>query len=157
NIATAASALWINTFINLSVPLGIWGISRAMGMYVQRSEEDALTGLLNRRAFTDPVSSRLGNPPPAHTRLSRVRVDLGNLKRLNDAHGHSAGDSVLRAVAALLREHSPADAVICRAGGEEFLVALTSVTSDVSPLATQFCTALAGVSPNITASIGSAS
>ena len=60
-------------------------------------------------------------------------------------------------MAGLLREHTPDDAVLCRAGGEEFLVALTSVTSDVRPLITQFCTALDGIFPRITASIGTAS
>ncbi|SRR5271166_87855 len=90
NIATAASALWINTFLNVSVPLGIWGMSRAMGTYAQRSEEDDLTGLLNRRAFTDAVSNRLANPPAAHTHLAVVMVDLDNFKRVNDTHGHLA-------------------------------------------------------------------
>jgi diguanylate cyclase (GGDEF)-like protein len=154
NPATAASAFWINAFLNLSVPLGIWGMSRAIEMYAQRSEEDALTGLLNRRAFTDAVSNRLANPPPAHTHLAMAMVDLDNFKRINDTHGHLVGDRALRAVAELLREHTPSDAVICRAGGEEFLVALTAVTSDVRPLTTQFCTALAGLCPKITASIG---
>jgi diguanylate cyclase (GGDEF)-like protein len=157
NIATAASALWIVTFLNLSVPLGIWGMSRAMGMYVQRSEEDALTGLLNRRAFADAVSSRVANPPPAHTHLAMLMVDLDNFKRINDTHGHLAGDRALRAVADLLREHTPTDAVICRAGGEEFLVALTAVTWDVRPLTAQFRGALAGLLPRITASVGIAS
>jgi diguanylate cyclase (GGDEF)-like protein len=157
NFATAASAFWLSTFLNLSVPLGIWGMSRAMGMYALRSEEDALTGLLNRRAFTDAVRHRLTNPPPAHTHLAVVMVDLDNFKRINDTHGHSAGDRALQAVAELLRQHTPADAVICRAGGEEFLVALTSVITDVGPLAARFCTALAELSPKITGSIGTAS
>jgi diguanylate cyclase (GGDEF)-like protein len=157
NLATAASAFWLTTFLNLSVPLGIWGISRAMGTYVQRSEKDALTGLLNRRAFTDAVRNRLTDPPPGHAHLAVVMVDLDNFKRINDTHGHSAGDHALQAVAELLREHTPADALICRAGGEEFLVALTAVTSDVGPVAAQFCAALAGLSPKITASVGTAS
>jgi diguanylate cyclase (GGDEF)-like protein len=157
NIATAASALWINTFLNLSVPLAIWGMSRAMGTYVQRSEEDPLTGLLNRRAFTDAVGHRLADPPPAHTHLAVVMVDLDNFKRINDTHGHLAGDHALRAVAGLLREHAPADAVLCRAGGEEFLVALTAGTPDVRPLATRLCNALAGLLPKLTASVGIAS
>jgi diguanylate cyclase (GGDEF)-like protein len=156
SVATAASAFWINAFLNLSVPLGIWGVSRAMEMYVQRSEKDALTGLLNRRAFTDAVIERLMNPPPGHAHLAVLMVDLDNFKRVNDTHGHSTGDRALQAVAGLLRQHTPTDAVLCRAGGEEFLVALTSVTTDVGPLAAQFCAALAGLSPKITASIGTA-
>lgn len=157
NMATAASAFWINFFLNVSVPLGIWGMSRAMGMYAQRSEEDALTGLLNRRAFTDAVSNRLTSPPLTHTHLAVVMVDLDNFKSINDTHGHVAGDRTLRAVAKLLREYTPADAVICRAGGEEFLVALTVGTPDVRPLTEQVCAALAGLFPKITASIGIAS
>lgn len=157
NMATAASALWINVFLNMSVPLGIWGMVRAMGTYARRSEEDGLTGLLNRRAFTDAVRHRLQNPPPAHTHLAVVMVDLDNFKSINDTHGHAAGDRALQAVAQLLREHAPADAVICRAGGEEFLAALTTGTPDVRPLTERFCRALVGLCPRITASIGIAS
>jgi diguanylate cyclase (GGDEF)-like protein len=157
SLAAAASAFWLNTFLNFWLPLGIWGMSRAMGTYAVRSEEDALTGLLNRRAFTEAVSNRLANPPPTHSHLVVVMVDLDNFKRINDTHGHSAGDRALRDVADLLRGHAPADAVICRAGGEEFLVALTSATADVGPLATEFCIALGELSPKVTASVGTAS
>jgi diguanylate cyclase (GGDEF)-like protein len=157
NVATAASAFWVINFINLSIPLAIWGISRAMGTYVQRSEEDPLTGLLNRRAFTDAVTHRLVHSPPAHAYLAVVMIDLDNFKRINDTHGHSVGDRALQAVAGSLRAHTPGDAIICRAGGEEFLVALTSVASDIGPLAAEFCVAFAELSPKITASIGTAS
>lgn len=157
NVASAASAFWLNTFLNLWLPLGIWGIARAMGTYALRSQEDPLTGLLNRRAFTEAVSSRLTDSPQDHTHLAMVMVDLDNFKRINDTLGHSAGDRALCDVADLLRERTPSGAVLCRAGGEEFLIALTSETPDVSPLATEFCTALAGLSPQITASIGTAS
>jgi diguanylate cyclase (GGDEF)-like protein len=157
NVAAAASTFWLNAFLNFWLPLGIWGISRAMGTYAVRADEDALTGLLNRRAFTDAVGNRLANPPPAHTHLAVVMVDLDNFKRINDTYGHSEGDQTLRAVADLLRGRAPADAVICRAGGEEFLVALTSDSRDVESLAAELCTALAELSPMVTASIGTAS
>ena len=155
-IATAAAALWISAFLNLSVPLGISGMLRAMRVYVQRSENDALTGLLNRQAFTRAVGNRLADPPSGHTHLAVVMLDLDNFKRINDTQGHSAGDCALRAVAQLLREQSPADAVVCRAGGEEFLIALTGVIPDVVRLAAHYCTALAALSPKMTASIGTA-
>lgn len=156
NVATAASAFWVNALLNLSVPLGIWMMSCAMETYVQRSEQDSLTGLLNRRAFTDAVRNRLANPTSAHTHLAVVMVDLDNFKSINDTHGHSTGDRVLQEVAGLLREHTPADAMVSRAGGEEFLIALTTTSSDVSGLGAQICTALAERSPMITASIGTA-
>lgn len=154
NVAAAISAFWLISFLNLSVSLAVWGMSRAMGMYAQRSGEDALTGLLNRRAFTETVRNRLANPPRVHTHLVMAMIDLDDFKRINDTHGHPAGDHALRAVAELLREHTPTDAAICRAGGEEFLIALTCTTSDAGPLAAGICAAIARVSPKITASIG---
>jgi diguanylate cyclase (GGDEF)-like protein len=51
-------------------------------------------------------------------------VDLDDFKRVNDTRGHPAGDRALLAVAELLRRHSPPTAAICRAGGEEFLIAM---------------------------------
>lgn len=157
SVAAALSAFWVINFVNVSVLLGAWGMARAMGGYERRSEEDALTGLLNRRAFTEMVSDRLADPPRAHTHLSVVMVDLDKFKRINDTLGHSVGDHVLRAVGELLLEHAPSDAVICRAGGEEFLIALTCVPSDVEPLAARICAAVTGLSPHMTASIGTAS
>jgi diguanylate cyclase len=157
SVAAAISAFLLINFLSVSVLVGAWGMSRAMGGYRQRSEEDPLTGLLNRRAFTEIVSDRLVDPPRGHTHLTVVMMDLDNFKRINDTHGHPVGDDALRAVSGLLVEHTPADAVVCRAGGEEFLVALTCVTSDVEPLAARICAAVTSLSLQMTASVGTAS
>ncbi len=156
-VAAAIAAFWLITFVNASVLLGAWGMSQAMGGYAQRSKEDALTALLNRRAFVETVGSRLADPCRAHTHLTVVMLDLDNFKRINDTHGHCVGDDALRAVGGLLIEHAPDDAVICRAGGEEFLIALTCATYEIEPLAARICAALTGLSPKMTASIGTAS
>ncbi|ORW94284.1 hypothetical protein AWB92_10975 [Mycobacterium sp. IEC1808] len=156
-IAAAIAAFWLITFVNVSMVLGAWGMSQAMGGYAQRSEEDALTGLLNRRAFVETVGNRVANASRAHTHLTVVMLDLDNFKRINDTHGHCVGDDALRAVSGLLIEHTPPDAVVCRAGGEEFLIALTCATSEIEPLAARICAALTGLSPKMTASIGTAS
>jgi diguanylate cyclase (GGDEF)-like protein len=153
----AVAAFWLINFVNLAVALGFWGMSRAIRTYAHRSDQDSLTGLLNRRALAHAVGDRVAHPPQMHTRLGVMMVDLDNFKGLNDTHGHPAGDDALRRVARLLREHTPADAIICRAGGEEFLIALTAVSFDMRTLATGICTAIAGLSPMITASIGTAS
>ncbi len=156
DFATAAAAFWLIWFPNFSVPLIIWGMSQAMGTYVQRAEEDPLTGLLNRRAFTEAIAVRLVDHSPAHTHLAVMMLDLDDFKRINDTHGHLAGDHLLRVVAGLLSEYSPADAIVCRAGGEEFLIALTCAIDDVAPLAALFCGAVASHPSGITASIGTA-
>jgi diguanylate cyclase (GGDEF)-like protein len=157
DLITATAAFWLLNFLNVSVPLAIYGMSRVIGVYAQLSAEDPLTGLLNRRAFIDAVTYRLGTPPPGHTHLAVAMVDLDNFKRINDTHGHSVGDRALRAVAKLLREHAPADAIICRAGGEEFLIALTCMTSEIRALSARICTAVASLSLAVTASIGTVS
>jgi diguanylate cyclase len=156
DVTAAAATFWLISFLNVSVSSGVCGMSRAMRTYAERSEEDSLTGLLNRRAFSETVGYRLADPLLPHTHLAVVMVDIDNFKRINDTHGHPAGDHALRAVAELLREHAPADAILCRAGGEEFLIALTCVASDVKALAAQLCTAIGTLSLNLTASVGTA-
>ncbi len=111
---------------------------------------------MNRRAFTEAVPVRLVNHDAAHTYLAVMMLDLDDFKGINDTHGHSAGDRLLQVVAGLLRDHSPADAIVCRAGGEEFLIALTCTFDDVAPLASRFCGAVARHPSGITASIGTA-
>jgi diguanylate cyclase len=154
---TAVAAFWLIWFLNLSVPLSIRGMSRAMGSYAMRSEADPLTSLLNRRAFTDAISHQLTGSADT-LNLTLLMVDLDDFKRVNDTYGHPAGDRALLAVADLLRRHSPPTAEICRAGGEEFLVAMVSTRQfDVQPMAARLCAAIAELPHDITASIGTTS
>jgi diguanylate cyclase (GGDEF)-like protein len=156
-LQSALTAFWLVWFLNVSVPLVIWGVTQAMGFYAVRSESDPLTGLLNRRGFVDAVSAFIAAPESGAATLTVHMVDLDDFKRINDTHGHPVGDEVLRAVADLLREHAPT-ATICRAGGEEFLIASLSASSvDGRPLGVRICAAIAELSHAMTASIGSAS
>ncbi|OBA91535.1 hypothetical protein A5662_22005 [Mycobacteriaceae bacterium 1482268.1] len=152
--AAAASAFWVIWLLNVVVPLAIRGTTRAMGQYAIRSDEDPLTGLLNRRGFGEAVDSALVSARPEDTHLAILMVDLDNFKHINDSLGHEAGDRVLLAVAELLRGHVPMRGAICRAGGEEFLIALTVPPRGGYPLAAQLCAALAELPHSVTASIG---
>jgi diguanylate cyclase (GGDEF)-like protein len=79
---------------------------------------DPLTGVGNRRALDD----RLANMP--RTRFALVAIDVDDLKKVNDAHGHASGDDLLVKVAAALgAELRPAD-VLARTGGDEFVALL---------------------------------
>ncbi|WP_197496579.1 GGDEF domain-containing protein [Mycobacterium sp. 1274761.0] len=154
NFATAASAFWIIWLLNVVVPLAIRGTTRAMGQYATHSDQDPLTGLLNRRGFSDAVHGALVSARPEDTHLAVLMLDLDDFKRINDSHGHQAGDRALLAVAELLRCHVPTRAAICRAGGEEFLIALTVPPSGAHSLAVRLCTAVAALPHAVTASIG---
>jgi two-component system, cell cycle response regulator len=88
----------------------------------EASITDPLTGFYNRRYALDRLeqewaaSNRSGNP------LSCMMVDLDHFKLVNDRYGHDVGDQVLSAVAASLQKNLRANDVICRMGGDEFLV-----------------------------------
>ncbi|MEV3900978.1 GGDEF domain-containing protein [Mycobacterium sp. NPDC050551] len=154
-LVTAMGAFWLIWFLNVSVSIGVWAMSRALVRYAARSDEDPLTGLLNRRGFIDTLDRQLAAMQATGNRLSLLMIDLDDFKRINDTDGHAAGDTVLIAVSDLLRSHAPPGAAICRAGGEEFLIADISTGCDVSMLATNLCAAIAALPQRITASIGS--
>jgi diguanylate cyclase (GGDEF)-like protein/PAS domain S-box-containing protein len=83
------------------------------------SRTDTLTGLLNRRAFTTELDSRI-NRPDSGTAGSLFYVDLDNFKPVNDILGHQKGDEALIAVAEMLvRSTRPGD-LVARLGGDEF-------------------------------------
>jgi diguanylate cyclase (GGDEF)-like protein len=85
----------------------------------ESAQTDGLTGLANRRAFDERLAAEA-----ARGRATLVMIDLDHFKRLNDTHGHQAGDQVLRQVAAILRQAAPAGALPARYGGEELALIL---------------------------------
>jgi diguanylate cyclase (GGDEF)-like protein len=91
---------------------------------------DVLTGLHNRRAGEQALLAEIARARRSHSPLSLLYVDVDHFKRHNDEHGHAFGDAVLRVVAAALRENARVSDVVCRWGGEEFVVALPGETVD---------------------------
>jgi diguanylate cyclase len=88
---------------------------------------DELTGLANRRQFTDVVTALDGHPDTAV-----AFMDLDRFKDVNDQHGHAAGDELLRIVADRLRGTLRSDAMAARFGGDEFAVLLPATTLDAA-------------------------
>ena len=92
--------------------------------YLQEARTDALTGLPNRRSFDDEFQRRLAQWRRKRTPFSLMLLDVDRFKKLNDTHGHPAGDAVLSEVGRLLREHLAEGEMAARFGGEEFAVLL---------------------------------
>ena len=88
------------------------------------SEEDHLTGLPNRRAFEAVFDSEYRAAREAREQLCVVFCDIDYFKRINDDHGHEAGDRVLRLVAEMLAAVSDDRCHVARHDGEEFVVLL---------------------------------
>ncbi|PRY66706.1 diguanylate cyclase (GGDEF)-like protein [Vreelandella songnenensis] len=82
---------------------------------------DPLTGLANRRALTNRIS-QLTDQAGAPSEMAVVIIDVDHFKAFNDFYGHSEGDNCLCAVAGAIRTACGTNDLICRYGGEEFLV-----------------------------------
>lgn len=85
---------------------------------------DDLTGLVNRRRFIEALDAEIERARRFGSPLTVVLADLDNFKRVNDDHGHHAGDDVLRSFAGLIRSHVRDVDVCGRIGGEEFAIVL---------------------------------
>lgn len=128
----------------------------------EQSTHDALTGLFNRHFLDESferelhLSERTGHP------VGVIMVDLDHFKAVNDRHGHLAGDEVLRVFGNLMKHNSRASDIVCRYGGEEFLLVLPGMTEGGAvERAEQLCRAMAstpvshdGSQITVTASFG---
>lgn len=89
------------------------------------SASDSLTGLSNRRILTQRLSEELLRAQRQNHSFTVVMLDVDHFKKYNDAHGHPAGDEVLKRVANILRTSTRAGDCTARYGGEEFAVLLS--------------------------------
>lgn len=90
----------------------------------ERALHDPLTGLANRRLMELVLERNLARARRAGSELSLVMIDVDHFKRFNDAHGHTAGDAVLRQLAAAITASVRDADLAARYGGEEFLLLL---------------------------------
>jgi len=88
----------------------------------ESSIRDSLTGAFNRRYFSEKIDADLSFGRRHGLPLSLLLLDIDHFKRVNDTHGHEAGDEVLRAVCRTVAESIRAEDVLARFGGEEFAV-----------------------------------
>jgi len=102
------------------------GTLRAIENLKQVAVRDGLTGLFNRRAFQELLQSTVHRNERQAGGFSLVLLDIDHFKKLNDTHGHPAGDEALRQVAAVLKRQCRGGDEAARYGGEEFAVVLAS-------------------------------
>lgn len=102
------------------------GLVTAMAQSQLQANTDPLTGLLNRRSLENEVRTLVQDYQP----FALVLADLDHFKVLNDTHGHDAGDRALRIFSHILRRTLREDDLLCRYGGEEFLVVLPGLTAE---------------------------
>ncbi len=109
---------------------------------------DDLTGLHNLRSFEARLASLVAAARENRSELSILVLDLDRLKQLNDVHGHLAGADAVRTVGHILADRLPSEAVACRYGGDEFVIAVPGCGAPrVEELANDLRTAVNSVAP----------
>ena len=94
------------------------------------ADRDYLTGLANRRRFRTALGQEVERWRRYHVPCALVLVDIDHLKKINDQHGHSAGDRVIRHAASALVELSRDNDTAARLGGEEFALLLAGTNDE---------------------------
>lgn len=97
------------------------------------AETDELTGLANRRGFDRWKRTVCGRLVSTGAAVTVVYFDVDRFKQINDVRGHAAGDRVLRTIGAALQAATRQNDLVCRWGGDEFLVILTETPVDSVP------------------------
>jgi len=109
---------------NMALQQQLEEISLLQAKLKQQADCDPLTGAYNRRYFDVSIHRELSQCRRQQQPLSFILVDIDHFKTVNDTFGHQAGDQILIALADILRLNSRGSDIVCRYGGEEFLIAL---------------------------------
>ncbi len=106
----------------------VW-LQNLVDALVDLSSRDALTGLANRRAFELALGREIDRVARSGEPALLLGLDIDHFKRVNDTHGHNAGDEVIKAVAGALMDCVRPMDLVARVGGEEFAIILPNCPS----------------------------
>jgi len=101
---------------------------RLREMLKRQSIRDPLTGAFNRRYLDEVFERELRRAERANQTVGVIMMDLDHFKNFNDTFGHNAGDVALQALGSILLKHVRSQDVVCRYGGEEFIILLPGVS-----------------------------
>ncbi|RMH15632.1 MAG: GGDEF domain-containing protein [Gammaproteobacteria bacterium] len=96
------------------------------------STTDELTGLLNRRAFLEKAELELERALRYQRRIALLILDIDHFKQINDRHGHTVGDEVLRQLSATVQSMLRKTEYVARWGGEEFVMLIAESTQETA-------------------------
>ena len=115
-LASSSLAFYVGFISDLS------DVKRVEAQLRRDANHDFLTGLHNRRHFDEQLLMEFERYRRSGMPLSVILVDIDHFKRINDNHGHPAGDQALKLLAAAMRKRSRAGDIVARYGGEEFIL-----------------------------------
>jgi len=112
--------------------LCLYSVNRFQRRLENVAATDSLTGLLNRHAFELMFEQAVHEAHRAKMPLSMILLDIDHFKQINDNHGHLTGDRVIMRVARMLENSLRSGDILCRWGGEEFLILLKQTSLDAA-------------------------
>jgi diguanylate cyclase (GGDEF)-like protein len=108
--------------------VGIGLLQKKLGAANLDAQTDPLTGLVNRRGLDLAIQRFVA----LQRSFSVIAIDIDHFKRVNDTYGHDVGDLVLKKLGAIMKAHSRPDDVLCRNGGEEFVMLLPETSTELA-------------------------
>lgn len=136
NFSLRSDAMELGAFDYFSLPdetrlliqriMQLVAVKRELDRLRAEADRDYLTGLMNRRRFRLALGQEVERWRRYHTPCSLLLMDIDFLKKINDAHGHSAGDRAIRHIAECLKDLSRDNDTAARLGGEEFALLLAN-------------------------------
>jgi len=147
-LATSATPTFTATHVDIVSALASEGAiaydnARLFAQVQRLATTDSLTGIHNRRHFTELAGQQVVDAIRNDRPLVALMIDIDNFKRVNDDHGHATGDEVIRMVALAMQSQIRAADVLGRYGGEEFAVVLSEVPADPRDIAEKLRRAVA--------------
>jgi diguanylate cyclase (GGDEF)-like protein len=126
SVATALAPMLLVAYVTTMLSRDMFN---AMGRIRQLSETDELTGVYNMRAFTSIAQREFALAKRYKRTFSLMMIDCDNLKKVNDTHGHEAGDRLIKHIVQSVMNEVRSTDVIVRCGGDEFMCLLPEAAS----------------------------
>ncbi len=123
--------------VNEKLRLQLVEIEKLQAILHEQAIQDPLTGLYNRRFMEEALKQEFARAKRGKHPFSVVMLDMDNLKPLNDKYGHAVGDVALKSLSKLLKDHTRTEDIVCRFGGDEFLVILHNTNEQIASVRLQ--------------------
>lgn len=118
--------------MNEQLRLQLVEIEKLQAILREQAIQDPLTGLYNRRYMEESLKQEFARASRENHPFSVVMLDMDNLKTLNDKYGHAIGDVALKSLSKLLKDLTRTEDIVCRYGGDEFLIILHNAGEQVA-------------------------